>query len=235
MFYLLKHTLPQVLTKLQRQNLDQTSPSTSWPHLKLKVLTKSYFKSPSKSWPDFYVLWYLDQNLDQVSASKSLPKCCPTRSSASTLAKLTTSRNFELASSEARVTSVKSAKQEWVSESLTRVANALQWSDLGPIKTLCMYVQISESEPLLHGQKWPFLCQLLPSHIANQPSIGLLCDIKRLCYVLESYLRIKKGRPRIDVLIVYIFLFLISLYIFKYFKYSLLFADALSQNGRIAV
>ena len=98
----------KILTKIQLQNLFKTS--KSWPNLSLKVLTKIYLK----------ILTKLQlQQLDQNSGSKSLPnlsfkistKLSSTRSSVSTSsAALTTSRSFELASSGARVTSVKSTK-----------------------------------------------------------------------------------------------------------------------------
>ena len=72
------------------------------------------------------------QNLDQPLCSKSekslvlgpnvssqiCNKLLPTWSSLSTSATVTTSTSFELASSHARVTSIKFTKQEWVSESV---------------------------------------------------------------------------------------------------------------------
>ena len=72
------------------------------------------------------------QNLDQPLCSKSekslvlgpnvssqiCNKLLPTWSSLSTSATVTTSTSFELASSHARVTSIKFTKQEWVSQSV---------------------------------------------------------------------------------------------------------------------
>ena len=90
------------------------------------------------------------QNLDQPLCSKSekslvlgpnvssqiCNKLLPTWSLASTSATVTTSTSLELASSQARVTSIKSTKRygvsELVSESVTD--KHCQWSDSGPIK-----------------------------------------------------------------------------------------------------
>ena len=81
------------------------------------------------------------QNLDQPLCSKSegpnvssqiCNKLLPTWSSLSTSATVTTSTIFELASSHARVTSIKFTKQESVSE---LVSDKGKWSDSGPIKT----------------------------------------------------------------------------------------------------
>ena len=57
----------------------------------------------------------------------------PTRSSSATV---TTSTSFELASSHARVTSIKFTKQEWVSQLVSQSVSdkGKQWSDSGPIK-----------------------------------------------------------------------------------------------------
>ena len=78
----------KISTKVQSQNLDQTS--ISWPKFRCEISTQPQL-----------------QNLDQTSL---------TRSSASTSATLTKSRSFDLASSKARVTSVKSTEQQPVSQ-----------------------------------------------------------------------------------------------------------------------
>ena len=89
------------------------------------------------------------QNLDQPLCSKSekslvlgpnvssqiCNKLLPTWSSASTSATVATSTSFELASSHAKVTSIKFTKQEWVSELVSQGVNQWQqWSNSGPIK-----------------------------------------------------------------------------------------------------
>ena len=90
------------------------------------------------------------QNLDQPLCSKSekslvlgpnvssqiCNKLLPTWSSLSTSATVTISTSFELASSQARVTSIKFTKQEWVSQSVRESVTDkhCQWSDSGPTK-----------------------------------------------------------------------------------------------------
>ena len=90
------------------------------------------------------------QNLDQPLCSKSekslvlgpnvssqiCNKLLPTWSSLSTSATVTTSTSFELASSHARVTSIKFTKREWVSQWVSESVSDkhCQWSDSGPIK-----------------------------------------------------------------------------------------------------
>ena len=93
----------QILPELQLQNLDQPCAQS---------LNKSLALGPNVS-------------------SQIFNKLLPTRSSASTWATVTTSTSFELASSHARVTSIKFTKQEWVSESVSDKHS--QWSDSGPI------------------------------------------------------------------------------------------------------
>ena len=106
-------------------NLNKTSPSRSWPKYSFKVLTKNLLQSlnkisPSKSFKvvqlslvAFNILTNIQvQNLYQSSASKSRPNLVNAfrRSFAWTSATLATW--IELTSSKARVTSVKSTKQE---------------------------------------------------------------------------------------------------------------------------
>ena len=91
-----------------------------------KILTKPYAESLNKS----LALW---PNLSSQICNKLLA----IQSSSSTLATVTTSTSFELPSSNARVTSIKFTQRQLVSQSVsesvsqlvTRVANALQWSD----------------------------------------------------------------------------------------------------------
>ena len=65
-------------------------------------------------------------------SSQICNKLLPTWSSALTSATVTTLTSFELASSHARVTSIKFTKQEWVSQWVSYKGK--QWSDPGPIK-----------------------------------------------------------------------------------------------------
>ena len=65
----------------------------------------------------------------------------------------TTTTSFELASSKARITSVKSTKQQSVSESLTRVANDRTWvqKDKGNCKYwIGQLTQTSDRNPILN-------------------------------------------------------------------------------------
>ena len=137
------HSAWRILTKLQLPNLDQIYGSKCWPIFCHKISNKlqpqNFDQIPaSKSWPkiNFKILTKLQlQYRDQKQGSKSLPnfsfkisiKLLSTCFSASTSATLTTTRSFELASSKARVTSVKELVSELVKGS--------QWSDLGPIKS----------------------------------------------------------------------------------------------------
>ena len=120
-------------TILQQQNADQTSVSKS--RLTFN-LTEPCAESLNKS----LALW---PNLSFQICNKLLP----TRSSSSTSATVTTSISFELASSHARVTSIKFTKRygvnEWVSEWVSD--NHSQWSDSGPIKTLKTLKTLSPS------------------------------------------------------------------------------------------
>ena len=88
-----------MLNKFQLQNLAWTSTSKSWPALCSKSEQKFSFGTKCQL-SNFY-------------------KLLPTRSSASTWATVTNSTSFELASSHARVTSIKFTKQQWVSESVS--------------------------------------------------------------------------------------------------------------------
>ena len=103
-------------TKHQQQNTDQTSASKSRLNFNFKILTKPCAQSLNKS----LTLW---PNLRFHICNKLLP----TRSSSSTSATIKTSTSFELASSKARVTSIKFTKRQWVSESVrewvTSIAN----------------------------------------------------------------------------------------------------------------
>ena len=138
-------------------NLDQISSSDSRSSINFKISTKHQHcnkTETSKSWPNLASesrprlnfitsTKHQQQNSDQSLASKSrlnvnfkiltkhlCSKCKQKfyfRFSTSTSATVTTSTSFESTSLHARVTSVKSTRQEWVSELgsqlLTRVAN----------------------------------------------------------------------------------------------------------------
>ena len=106
----------------------------SWPNFSFDDLTNIQLQNFRSSFSLNILTKIQLQNLDQISASKSWPRIyfsfkistnlSSTRSSASLSAMLTKSRSFELASSKARVTPVKSQQQG----SVTRVDR--QWSDL---------------------------------------------------------------------------------------------------------
>ena len=157
----------RISTKRQVQNLNQTSSSGLNLNFKFKFLTKPSFRISSKIQLHTSTK-HQRQNTEQTLASKSclninfkiLPKPCaqkqrinfstkpqllnlqqllPTRFLASTSsATVKTSTRFELASSKARVTSIKFITQDlvsefkWVSKLVT--GNGCQWSDSGPIK-----------------------------------------------------------------------------------------------------
>ena len=110
-----------VSTKLRIQNIDQTKTSAAkyWPNssfksclnFNFKILTKLFAQSLNKHldfWP----------NLGFQICNKLLP----TRSSSATV---TTSTSFELASSHARVTSIKSTKHYGVSELVSQSVSEL--------------------------------------------------------------------------------------------------------------
>ena len=95
----------------------KTSAEKNWPNssfksclnFNFKILTKLFAQSLNKHlafWP----------NLGFQICNKLLP----TRSSSATV---TTSTSFELASSHARVTSIKFTKQEWVSQSVSQLVS----------------------------------------------------------------------------------------------------------------
>ena len=88
----------KVLTKLQLLRLDQNQPQNFRSHFSLKSQISNLDQTASILWP----------NIAQTYTSNSRPNCRQP-SSASTSATLTTS-------SKARITSVKSTKQELVSE-----------------------------------------------------------------------------------------------------------------------
>ena len=88
----------RILTKIQFHNINQTSAAN------FKILTKPWAQNLNKSlalWPKLSI--------------QICNKLLPIRSLSSTLATVTISTSFYLASSHARVTSIKFTKQEWVS------------------------------------------------------------------------------------------------------------------------
>ena len=116
--------LTRILTKIKLHNLYKTSATKYQPNssfkfclnFNFKILTKPCAQSLNKS----LALW-------TILSSQICNKLLPIQSSSSTLATVTISTSFELVSSHARVTSIKFTKQEWVSEwvseSLTSIAN----------------------------------------------------------------------------------------------------------------
>ena len=139
-------SVPPKMPKLQ--NLDQIS--ACWLNLKFKIFTKpSFWISPkiqfhnlctisaAKKWPNSSFKSCLNFSFKILTKpcaqclNKSLAfwpnlsvqicnKLLPTRSSS---AIVTTSTSFELASSHARVTSIKSTKQEWVSQWVSQLVS----------------------------------------------------------------------------------------------------------------
>ena len=114
----------RISTKIQLHNLYKTSATKCWTsssfkillNFNFKILTNPYAQSLKKS-------LVLGPNVSSQICNKLLP----TWSSLSTSATVTTSTSFELASSHARVTSIKFTKQElgsqWVRELVTSIAN----------------------------------------------------------------------------------------------------------------
>ena len=129
----------RISTKRQLQNLNQTSPSRLnlnskyWLNLASASRSRFNFVTSAKHQrqnSDQTPAWKSCLNLNFKPCAQSLNKCLalwpnlnsqisnkllPTRSSSSTLATVTTSTSFELASSHARVKSIKFTKQESVS------------------------------------------------------------------------------------------------------------------------
>ena len=102
-----------ISTKHQLQNLNQTLTSNSWPNLASDFRPRFNLITSAK---------HQQQNTDQTSALwpnfsfQFCTKMSSTHFSASTSATVKTSTSCELASSHARVTSIKSTKQQWISE-----------------------------------------------------------------------------------------------------------------------
>ena len=122
--------LSRISTKIQLHNLYKTSatkyrPNSSFKfclNFNFKILTKLFAQNLNKHldfWPNL--------------GFQICNKLVPTRSSSATV---TTSTSFELASSHARVTSIKFTKQQSVSELVSEWVSdkGKQWSDSGPIK-----------------------------------------------------------------------------------------------------
>ena len=94
----------RISTKIQLHNLYKTSAAKCWTNFNFKILTNPCAQSLNKSLA-------LGPNV----SSQIYNKLLPTWSSASTSATVTTSTSFKLATSHARVTSIKFTKQESVS------------------------------------------------------------------------------------------------------------------------
>ena len=118
-------------TKHQRQNAEQAPVSKSCLNFNFKILTNPCAQSLNKSLA-------LGPNVSSQICNKLLP----TWSSLSTSATVTTSTSFELASSHARVTSIKFTKQQLGSQSVSDKHS--QWSDSGPIKTFTSSGQLEQ-------------------------------------------------------------------------------------------
>ena len=136
-FKILTNPSFRISTKLQLHNLYKRSAAKCWTNSDVKILPFFKFQnldnpSCAQSLNKSLALW--------PKVSSQINKLLPTWSSASTSATITTSTSFELASSLARVTSIKFTKQEWVSEWVSQWVSesvsdkSYQWSDSGPIK-----------------------------------------------------------------------------------------------------
>ena len=112
----------RISTKLQLHYFFKTSAAKYWTNscfksclnFNFKIMTRPCAQSLNKS----LILW---PNLRFHICNKLLP----TRSSSSTSATIKTSTSFELASSKARVTSIKFTKQESVSQSVSESVSEL--------------------------------------------------------------------------------------------------------------
>ena len=109
----------RISKKIQLHNLYKTSAektdiTPACLNFKLKILTKPCAQSLSKSlafWPKL--------------SFQICNKLLPTQYSSLTSATVTSSTSLELASSHARVTSIKSSKQEWVSQSVSQLLTGI--------------------------------------------------------------------------------------------------------------
>ena len=114
----------RISTKHQLQSINQTSAFRQ--NYNLKILTKpsssktmtklqnNAWTSTSKSWPNLETLCSKSEqkfNFLTKPQHRNLQQILPIRS-----ATVTTSTSFELASSHARITSIKFTKRQWVSE-----------------------------------------------------------------------------------------------------------------------
>ena len=99
----------RISTKIQPHNFNQTSAAKYWRKFIFNLTETSTSKSSTNFVLNIRTKNYLEA---KTSASNSPPKLLSTRFSAT----VTTSTSIELASSNARVTSIKFTKQEWVSQ-----------------------------------------------------------------------------------------------------------------------
>ena len=99
-------------SRLKNQFLNQTSASPI--NLKFKISTKHSFRIATKI--QLHNLYKTLAAKCWTNSSSQINKLLPTWSSTSTSATVTTLTSFELASSHARVTSIKFTKHEWVSQ-----------------------------------------------------------------------------------------------------------------------
>ena len=158
-----------MMNKLQLQNLAWTSTSKSWPTL----------CSKSEQMFSFMIKPQLP-NLQQTVANTIL---------IINISNSNNSTSFELTSSHARVTSIKSTKWHVISELVTRVA-ICQWSDSPPIKAWIFhsffYSRFLGSKMILEHsktkniyKKWQFSLEDIPECHITSPS-SLLADLIRL-------------------------------------------------------
>ena len=123
----------RISTKIQLHYHFKTSAAKYWTNscfksclnFNFKIMTRPFAQSLNKS----LILW---PNLRFHICNKLLP----TRSSSSTSATIKTSTSFELASSKARVTSIKFTKRESVSQLVSDKSK--QWSNSGLIKRIIL-------------------------------------------------------------------------------------------------
>ena len=109
-----------ISTKIQLHNLYKTSAAKCWTNSSFKILPELQFQNPCAQ--SLNKSLALGPNVSSQICNKLLP----TWSSASTSATVTTSTSFELASSHARVTSIKFTKQQSVSQSVSQLGSHWQ-------------------------------------------------------------------------------------------------------------
>ena len=157
-------------------------------NFKFKILTNPCAQSLKKS-------LVLGPNVSSQICNKLLP----TWSSLSTSATVTTSTSFELASSHARVTSIKFTKRhgvsqwasEWVSEWVSDKHS--QWSDSGPIKTFIDRIGFWVNRMVFMEEFENLSNKAYPRKIATTtkaaitPRVTFACDKKFQRFILRMF------------------------------------------------